>query len=74
MPPSSMIKKGNITTLREVRVGGKGDCSSFGLLERCVATCPYNHVVCTVPAERQTAISAAISKATATITRGMAAA
>ena len=72
MPLSVMIKKGNIT-LREVTVGGKGDCSSFGLLGRCTATCPYNHVVCTVPVNREATISAAITKATATITRGMAA-
>ena len=73
MPLTSMIKKGNIT-LREVMVGGKGDCSSFGLLGRCVATCSYSHVVCTVPVDQQAAISAAITKATVTITRGMAAA
>jgi hypothetical protein len=73
MPLSSMIKKGNIT-LREVTVGGKGDCSSFGLLGRCVATFPYNHVVCTLPVDRQATISAAITKAMTTITRGMAAA
>ena len=73
MPLSVMIKKGNIS-LRDVTVGGKGDCSSFGLLGRCVATCQYNHVACTVPADRQATISAAITKATATITRGVAAA
>lgn len=68
---STMIKRRNIT-LQDVPVGGKGECTSFGLLGRCSAPCPYNHMVCNPTAERQAAISAAIAKAMATIARGVA--
>ena len=51
MSLTSMIKEGNIT-LKDVTVGGRGDCTSFGLIGRCSATCPYNHNVCTPIAER----------------------
>jgi len=62
----TMIKQGNIS-LKDVTVGGKGDCASFGLLGRCSALCAYNHVVCILTAERQAAISAAIVKAMVTM-------
>jgi hypothetical protein len=65
----TLLKRGNIT-LKDVTVGGKGECTSFGLLGRCTAFCPYSHVVCTPTAERQVAISAAITKAMAAIARG----
>ena len=67
----TLLKRGNIT-LKDVTVGGRGECTSFGLLGRCSASCPYNHVVCTPTAERQAAISAAITKAMATIARSVA--
>ena len=66
----TLIKRGNIS-LKDVTLGGKGDCASFGLLSRCSVLCAYNHVVCTPTAERQAAISAAIGKAMATIARGV---
>ena len=66
----TLIKRGNIS-LKDVTVGGTGDCASFGLLGRCSALCAYNHVVCTPTAERQTAISTAIVKAMATMARAV---
>jgi hypothetical protein len=34
-------------------VGGKGECTNFCLLGRCMETCPFKHVTCTVPDDRQ---------------------
>jgi len=64
----TLLRRGNIT-LKDITVGGKGECTSFGLLGRCSASCPYTHAVCTPTAERQVAISAAITKAMAAIAR-----
>lgn len=58
----SLIKKGGLK-YSDLQVGGKGDCSSFGLLGRCGGSCTYNHVVCTVSAERQAAINVALKAA-----------
>ena len=58
----SLIKKGGLK-YSDLQVGGKGDCSSFGLLGRCGGGCTYNHVVCTVSAERQAAINVALKAA-----------
>ena len=57
----TLIKKGGLQ-YSDLRVGGKGDCSSFGLLGRC-AGCTYNHVACTVSAERQAAITVSLKAA-----------
>jgi hypothetical protein len=65
---STFLRRGNIT-LKDITVGNRGECKSFGLLCRCSASCPYTHAVCTPTAERQVAISAAITKAMATIAR-----
>ncbi len=40
-------------------VGKKGECTNFGLLGRCVETCPYNHVTSTIPDGRQRSIKEA---------------
>jgi hypothetical protein len=69
MPLMDLIKRGGIT-FGAVKVGGKGDCTSFGLLGRCVAGCSYNHIVCAPAPERQAAISKSIDAAVATIKRG----
>ena len=61
----SLIKQGGLQ-YSDLRVGGKGDCSSFGLLGRC-SGCSYNHVVCTVSADRQAAINVALKAAMATL-------
>ncbi len=43
-----LIKRGSIP-FSTLKVGGKGDCTSFGLLGRCTNSgCSYNHVVCVV--------------------------
>jgi hypothetical protein len=57
----SLIKRGGLK-YSDLQVGGKGDCSSFGLLGRC-AGCTYNHVVCTVSVERQASINVALKAA-----------
>lgn len=56
-----LIKQGGLQ-YSDLRVGGKGDCSSFGLLGRC-SGCTYNHAVCTVSAERQASINVALKAA-----------
>jgi hypothetical protein len=68
-----LIKRGGIP-FRALKVGGKGDCMSFGLLGRCAdSRCFYNHVVCVVAPDQQPTISEAIKTATATIKKGVAA-
>ncbi len=32
---------------------GKRECTNFGLLGRCLETCPYKHVTSTIPDDRQ---------------------
>ncbi len=46
----------------DVKVGTKGDCTNFGLLGRCLETCPYCHRVVTVPDNRTRAIKAALKE------------
>jgi hypothetical protein len=72
MSLTDLLKQGGIP-FSALKVGGKGDCTSFGLLGRCSAGCSYNHVVCSSSPERQTTISEAIRAATATIKKGAAA-
>ncbi len=71
MPLMDLIKWGGIT-FGSIKAGGKGDCTSFGLLGRC-AVCSYNHVVCSPSPDRQMAISESIESAMATIKRRAAA-
>ncbi len=43
-----LIKRGGIP-FSTLKVGGKGDCMSFGLLGCCAnSRCSYNHVACVV--------------------------
>jgi hypothetical protein len=72
MSLTDLLKQGGIL-FSALKVGGKGDCTSFGLLGRCSAGCSYNHVVCSPSPERQATISEAIRAATATIKKGAAA-
>ncbi len=61
----TLIKQGGLQ-YSNLQVGGKVDCSSFGLLGRC-SGCTYNHVVCTVSAECQAAINVALKAAMAAL-------
>ena len=72
MSLTDLLKQGGIP-FSALKVGGKGDCTSFGLLGRCSAGCSYNHVVCSPSPERQATISEAIRVATTTIKKGAAA-
>jgi hypothetical protein len=68
-----MIKRGGIP-FSALKVGGKGDCTSIGLLGCCAnSRCSYKHVVCVVAPDQQATISEAIKTATATIKKGAAA-
>jgi hypothetical protein len=71
MSLTDLLKQGGIP-FSALKVGGKGDCTSFGLLGRCSAGCSYNHVVCSPSPERQATISEAIRAATATIKKAAA--
>ncbi len=67
-----LIKQGGIP-FSTLKVGGKGDCTSFGLLGCCANSgCSYNHVVCVLALDQQATISEAIKTATATIKKGAA--
>ena len=72
MSLSDMLKLGSVP-YSALKVGGRGDCTSFGLLGRC-SGCSYNHVVCHPSPERQATISETIRTAIATIKKGAAAA
>jgi hypothetical protein len=61
MSLAELIKKGGIKH-DSIKVGGKGECTSFGLLGRC-GRCTYHHVVCNPMPERQVTISAALNTA-----------
>jgi hypothetical protein len=61
MSLGELIRKGGIK-FDSIKVGGKGECTSFGLLGRC-GGCPYRHVVCTPTPDRQVTISAALNAA-----------
>jgi hypothetical protein len=52
-----MVKKGGIK-FGEVQIGGKGDCSTFNLLGKCLdPNCTYNHKPAKVGEERQVAVA-----------------
>jgi hypothetical protein len=63
-----LIKKGGLQ-LSDVQVGGRGDCTNFGLLGKCPG-CRYNHVVCKVSDERQVMIAKNFKKAMAAMKLG----
>jgi hypothetical protein len=65
---ADLIKKGGIL-YSSIRVGGKGDCTSFGLLGRC-AKCSYRHVVCNPAPEHQVTISNALKAAVTAFKKG----
>ncbi len=50
-------------------VKGKGECTNFGLLGRCVETCPYKHVTCTIPDNRQCSIKEAFKQGLAKLAK-----
>jgi hypothetical protein len=60
----SLIKQGGLK-YANLQVGGKGVCSSFGLLHQCLG-CTYNHMVCTVSADQQAAINDSLKLVMAT--------
>jgi hypothetical protein len=70
MSLADLIKKGGIL-YSSIRVGGKGDCTSFGLLGHC-AGCSYRHVVCNPAPERQVTISNALKAAVTALKKGAA--
>jgi hypothetical protein len=69
---ADLIKKGGIQ-YSSIRVGGRGDCTSFGLLGRC-AGCPYRHVACNPSPERQITISNVLKAAVTALKKGVASA
>jgi hypothetical protein len=64
----TLIKQGGLK-FSKLQVGGKGDCSSFGLLGRCPG-CTYNHIACTVSTDWQAAINDALKLVMATLKKG----
>jgi hypothetical protein len=63
-----LIKKGGLQ-FSDVQVGGRGNCTNFGLLGKCPG-CRYNHVVCKVSDERQVMIAKNFEKAMAAMKLG----
>jgi hypothetical protein len=72
MSLADLIKKGGIQ-YNSIRVGGRGDCTSFGLLGRC-AGCPYRHVACNPSLECQITISDAPKAVVMALKKGVASA
>ncbi len=72
MSLADLIKKGGIL-YSSIRVGGKGDCTGFGLLGWC-AGCSYRHVVCNPAPEHQVTISDALKAAVMALKKGAASA
>jgi hypothetical protein len=70
MSLADLIKKGGIK-YDSIRVGGRGDCTSFGLLGWC-AGCTYRHVVCNPAPECQVTISDALKAAMTALKKGAA--
>jgi hypothetical protein len=70
MSLADLIKKGGIL-YSSIRVGDKGDCTSFGLLGGC-AGCSYRHVVCNPAPECQVMISNALKAAVTALKKGAA--
>jgi hypothetical protein len=64
----TLIKQGGLK-FSDLQVGGRGDCSGFGLLGQC-AGCTYNHVACTVSPDQQAAINDTLKLAMATLKKG----
>jgi hypothetical protein len=52
-----------------ISVGGKGKCTNFGHLGRCLDTCPYKHVTCTIPDNCQRSIKEALEQGLAKLAR-----
>jgi hypothetical protein len=52
-------------------VGGKGECTKFGFLGRCVEMCPCKHVTSTVPDYCQGAIKEALEQGLAKLAKKM---
>jgi hypothetical protein len=50
-------------------VGGKGECTHFGLLGRCMEICPYKHETCTIPDDRQCSIKEALDQGLAKLAK-----
>ena len=62
-----MVKKGGIK-FGEVQIGGRGDCSNFNLLGRCLdPNCTYTHKSARVGEERQLAVAKKIDQAMTTM-------
>ncbi len=60
-----MVKKGGIK-FGEVQIGGKGDCSNFNLLGKCLdPNCTYKHKPAKVGEERQVTVAKKIDQAIA---------
>jgi hypothetical protein len=64
----TLIKWGGLK-FSDLKVGGRGGCSNFGLLGRCAGR-TYNHVACTVSPDRQAAINDALKLARAILKKG----
>jgi hypothetical protein len=62
-----LVKKGKIK-YKSIKVGSRGDCTSFGLLGRC-GSCTYQHAVCTVAPEQCVAISNSLQAAMTALKR-----
>ncbi len=45
-----------------ISVVGKGECTNFGLLGRCLEMCPYKYVMCTIPDDHQLLIKEALEQ------------
>jgi hypothetical protein len=56
-----------------IRVGGKGDCTSFDLLGRCPG-CPYRHVTCNPSPDRIAIINDALNAVVAVLKKAKTAA
>jgi hypothetical protein len=57
----SFCKKGKVK-YANVAIGGKGDCVNYRLLGECTEECSYQHVVITVPMERQHVVKKTMTK------------
>ncbi len=64
----NLVRKRGIR-LSDVQVGGRGECTNFGLLGHCPG-CRYSHVVCKVADEHQVVIAKNIEKAMAAMKLG----
>jgi hypothetical protein len=67
MSLAELLKKGGIKH-ESITVGGRGVCTSFGLLGRC-GGCTYRHVVCNPTPEHQATISETLKTAMSALTK-----